>query len=110
MDESDLEAEEPDSRLLVDQSRACSGEPAELAAHVVDLVGDMVHPRTAIRDELADGRVVAQRAQELDAALANTNGHRFDTLGRHRLAMLQFGAEDRSVRLDRLLEVLDGHA
>ena len=44
------------------------------------------------------------------AALANANSHRFDTLGRHRLAMLQLGAEDRSVRLDGLFEVLDRHA
>jgi hypothetical protein len=110
MDERDLEPEQSGSRLHIDQLHTLLGQAIQLAVQIAHLVGDMVHSRTAIGDELADGRVVAECAQELDAAPANANGHRFDTLGRHRLAMLQLCAENRSVRLDRLLQVLDRHA
>src|SRR5215204_7664154 len=64
MDEGDLEAEEALARLRVDQLRTLGGEPAELCADVVDLVGDVVHARAARREELAHGGLVAERRSE----------------------------------------------
>ena len=48
-------------RPLVDQLRARRGELVERGADVVDLVGDVVHPRPALGEEAADGRVVVGR-------------------------------------------------
>ena len=44
------------------------GELGERRADVVHLVGDVVHAGAALREELADRRVLAERGQQLDAA------------------------------------------
>src|SRR5688500_17242164 len=66
MDESDLEAEEPLPRFLVDQVGACGGETVELGVDVVDLVRDVVHSQSAAGEELADRSLLAERRQQLD--------------------------------------------
>src|SRR5947199_1772523 len=59
MDEGDLEAEHPVAGGLVDQLGAGLGEMHEGGADVLDLVGHVMHPRAALREEAADRRVVA---------------------------------------------------
>ena len=100
----------PTPRLLVDQVRACGGEAAELGAHVVDLVGDMVHPRAAAGEELADGGLLVERRQQLDPAGADEHGRRLDALVLDDGAVLELGAEQAHIGLERLVEVLDCHA
>ena len=110
MDESDLEPEEPLSRLLVDQIRAGGGEAIELGPDVVDLVGDMVHARPAAGEELADGGLVTERREQLDPAGADEHGRGLDALVFHNGAVLELGAEQTDVGLERLVQVMDGHA
>src|SRR5688572_9642823 len=74
MDEGDLEAEEALARLGIDQLRSRGGEPPELGADVVDLVGDVVHAGAARGEELAHRRLVAQGREELDATRADEHG------------------------------------
>ena len=71
VDERDLETEESLPRLLVDQLGTLVGELRERRADVVDLVGDVVHPRPALREKPADVRVGAEGREELDPALAD---------------------------------------
>src|SRR5688500_4565065 len=93
MDESDLEAEEPLPRLLVDQVGACGGEAVELGADVVDLVGDVVHARATAGEELTDGGLLAERRKQLDPAGADEHGRRLDALVVDESAVLELGAE-----------------
>ena len=66
MDERDLEPEEPAPRRFVDQLRAFGGQLVDRGTDVVDLVRDVVHSGTALGEELADRRVVAERGEQLD--------------------------------------------
>jgi len=110
MDEGDLEPEEPDPRLLVDQGRARGRKAAELGAHVGDLVGDVVHPRAPAGEELADGSLVVERCEQLDASGADEHGRRLDTLVLDQAAVLELGTEQPDIGLEGLVQVLDGHA
>ena len=110
MDECDLEPEEALPRLGVDQLRAFLGEPRERSAEVPDLVGDVVHSGAALRDEPADWRVVAERAEQLDAAVADEQRGGFDALVGNRFAVLDTCIEEPLVRLDGVAEVLDRDA
>ena len=80
VDEGDLEAEHAMAGRLVYQLRARVREIGEGGADVLDLVGDVVHPRAALREEPADGRVVAERAQQLEPTLPDADGRGLDTL------------------------------
>src|SRR5690349_22706542 len=93
MDERDLQAEHALPRLLVDQLRPLLHQPGERGADVADLVGDVVHAGSAVGEELAHGRVLAERREQLDSALADADGSRLDPLVRHSLAMLETRAE-----------------
>ena len=62
MDEGDLRARTAPAAARVDQLGARRGEPGERGADVVDLVGDVVHPRPALGEEPPDRRVVAVAA------------------------------------------------
>src|SRR3989337_2541417 len=99
MDECDLEAEEALPRLLVDQVGACGGEAIELGVDIVDLVCDVMHPRPAAGEELADGRLLAERRQQLHPAGADEHGRRLDALLLDVGAVLELGAEQPRVRL-----------
>ena len=70
----------------------------------------MVKARAARREELADRGVVAQRAQQLDVALADLEQHGLDALLLDGLAMLLGHAEALPVQVDRSVEVCDGHS
>src|SRR5699024_6284269 len=58
--------------------------------------------------ELADGRVGPGGAGQLDVRLGDLEERLLDTLGLHRLAVGDRGAEDVPVPADGGLEVLDG--
>ena len=110
MDECDLEAEEALARLGVDQLGARVREPAELGADVLDLVGDVVHAGTALREDAADGRVRDERREQLDPAGADEDGRRLDALVLDAGPVLELGAEEALVGRERLVQVVDGDA
>lgn len=108
MNEGDLEAEHTAAGGLVDQFRARIREMREGGADVLHLVRDVVHPGPALREEAADGRVLAECPQELEPALADPDGRRLDALRLDARAMLQPGAEEALVRVESAVEILDG--
>ena len=67
-------------------------------------------PGPALCEELADGRVVAERGEQLDPARADADGRRLDALLLDALAMLDAAAEEPLVRSHRLVEVRDRDA
>src|SRR4051812_30896368 len=105
MDERDLEAEHPAARRLVDQLCACTGEIGECNADVVHFVGDVMHARPALCEKAADGSVLPERSEQLDATLANAKRCGLDALVIDALAMLERRAEQPRVRVDRAVEV-----
>ena len=108
MDEGDLEAEHAAPRSLVDQLGTRVREIDEGGADIADLVRNVVHPGAALREEAADGRVLAQGAQQLEAALADADGCRLDTLLVHARTMLEPRTEEALVGVERAVEILDG--
>jgi hypothetical protein len=110
VDERDLRPEQPRARPLVDQVHACGGEPIELGGDVVDTVGDVVQARPTAREEAADGRLGPERPEQLDPVAADAERARLDALVGHDVAVLDHGAEEQRVRLDRPVEVVDGDA
>jgi hypothetical protein len=110
MHECDLEPKEAEPRRGVDQVGAGGSEIGEGHVHVVDLIGDVVQPRAALREEPPHGRIVAQSSEQLDTALADTHRRGLDTLGLDTLAMLEAPAEQALVGRDRLVEVRNRHS
>ena len=107
MDEGDLEAEHTAARRLVDQLGARLRKVDEGGADVVDLVRDVVHTRAALREEATDRRVLAECAQQLEAALADADGRCLDTLLVYARAMLEPRAEKALIGIERAVEILD---
>src|SRR5204863_5475591 len=68
------------------------------------------HPRAAPREEPPDRRIVLERTEQLDPPVADAQRRGLDTLVRHGLAMLDDGAEESLVRLDRRRQLLDRDA
>ena len=110
MDECDLQPKKTLSRRLVDQLGTLRREPPELHEDILDLVGDVVHPRAAVGEELADGSLVAERGQQLDPARADEHRCGFDTLLLDAGPVLELSAEETLVRLERVVQVVDGDA
>jgi hypothetical protein len=108
MDESDLEPEHASPRRLVDQLRARAREVFKSGSDVLHLVGDVVHSRAALREETADRRVLAERAQQLEPAVADPDRRRLDTLLVDARTLLEPRPEKALVRRERTVEVLDG--
>ena len=100
MDEGHLEAEEAGTRLPVDQLGAFLRELGESGTKVVHLVGNVMHARAALREEAADGRLLAERFQQLDASFADAQRRRSHTLLVDRRLMLDLGAEEPFVGLE----------
>ena len=107
MDEGDFEPEHAEPRRLVDQLGACVRQMCEGRPDVVDLVRDVVHSRAALCEEAADGGVTAERAEQLEPALADTDGRRLDALLLHARALLEPRAEQALVGVERAVEILD---
>ena len=64
-------------------------------------------PGPRLREEAADGRVVAERAQQLEPALADPDRRSLDALLLDARAVLEPGAEEALVRVERAVEILD---
>lgn len=107
MDEGDLEAEHSTPRRLVDQLRTRIREMREGSTNVVDLVRDVVHARAAVGEEPADGRVFAERAQELEPARSDADRRSLDSLLLDTRPVLESGAEQALVGSERAVQVLD---
>src|SRR5512146_799672 len=107
MDERDLEAEQPLARALVDQLGARVCQLGQCLAHVADLVGDVVHPGASLREEPSHRGVVAQRLEQLDPPFPELQRRCPHALAGDRRPVLDLGAEEVLVRLERCVEVLD---
>jgi hypothetical protein len=107
MDERDLEAEEAQTGRFVDQARAGLPQPLELGGEVGDLERDMMEAGTTTREEAPDRSVGVERRQELDPARTCAQRRRVDSLVLELSAMLELGAEEAGVGLDRGLDVVD---
>ena len=110
MDEGDLQAEQPRAGLGVDQLRARLRERRERRSNVADFVRHVVHARPVVREELADRRVLADCREQLDAPAADENRRRVHALLLDAGTVLELGSEEPAVRLEGLIEVLDGDA
>ena len=110
MDERDLQAEEALVRLGVDQLRAFLAQLVERGANVVHLVRDVMHSGAALREEAADGRVLAARGDELEPARTDEHRGRLDALIGDERPVLDLSTEEPCVRVDRFVEVEDGDA
>src|SRR5436190_21703367 len=106
--ERHFEAEQAPTRLVVHELDSFRRQLVDRGAHVVYLVGDVVHTRPALGQELADRRLLAQGGQELDASLAYFERRGLDALVGDGLAVLEARAEQLLVRRHGLVEVLDG--
>ena len=110
VNERDLQTVQAATGLLVDQLRTLPGQVRERGTHVVDPVRHVVHAGPALREKAADGRVLPERAQELDAAVADLDRDRLGALRGQRLAMLELGVEETGVGVEGLLEVANRDA
>ena len=110
VNERDLEAEQARTRAFVDQVRTCARKLGQRRLEIGDLVGNVMHPRPSLRQEAADGGVLPERLEQLDAALADTDRRRADALVLDRGAVLDLRAEQPLVRRESLIEVLDRNA
>jgi hypothetical protein len=66
-----------------------------------------MHAGSAPRDEPPDGRVRPQGEEQLHPRVADAKGRRLDTLVGDDRSVLDGGAEELRVRLDRAVEILD---
>ena len=107
MDESNLEAEHAVARRLVDQLGACVGEIRQGGADVLDLVRDVMHSRAAFREETADRRVLCERAQKLQPALADPDRRRLDSLLLDTRPMLEPRPEKALVGVQGAVEIVN---
>ena len=110
MQERHLEPEEALPRLLVDQLDPLLGELVDRSTDVGDLIRHVVHPRPPLGQELSHRRLVAERRQQLHAAVADLQRCSLDALLGHGLTMLQPCSEDLLIRGHRLVEVVDRDA
>ncbi len=107
MHERNLEPEHPLPRLLVDQLGAACGELGDRGSYVSNLIRNVMHARASQREKPSDRRVVAERREQLDPALAHADRRRLDTLLVDARPMLEAAAEQALVRTHRLVEIHD---
>lgn len=110
MDESDLQPVEPRSRLAIDQLGSAGREVVESRRQILDLEGDVMHPRAALGEEPPHRRLLAQSGEQLDTVVTHPHRGGSHPLLLHRLAMLERRPEQPLVGLDRAVEVLHGHS
>jgi hypothetical protein len=99
---------EPGPRPGVDDLGAAGSELFHSRLDIADGDADVVHPRASTGQKAPDVRVGGERRDELDPARAEAQVYGLDALLLQPVAHLHLGAEERSVRLHRRVEVLDG--
>jgi hypothetical protein len=107
VDECHLEAEKARARPLVDQVRAGARKLSQRRVEIAHLVGHVVHPRPSLCEEAADGCVLAERLEQLDATVADANRRCTNSLSFDRRAVLDLRTEQPLVRSEGRVEVLD---
>ena len=80
---------------------------ASSAPTFVGLERDVMDARPALRQELADRCIGAERSEQLDPRLADAQRRRLDALVVDALAVLERRAEQRRPARDRRVEVVD---
>src|SRR5919202_1280592 len=110
VDERDLQTEHPAARRLVDQLHPVGAQADELRPQIVHLESDVVHAGSALCEEPPDGSVVVERREQLDAGPPHAERDGLDTLVLDALAVLDLRTEERRVRGDGRVEVLDRDA
>lgn len=107
VDERDLEAEQASARAVVDQICARTRKFGQRRLEIAHLVGHVVHPGPSLRQETADGRVLPEWLEQLDAAVADADGRRAHALILDRRAVLDLRAEQSLVGREGRVEILD---
>lgn len=108
VDEGHLEAEHAAPRGGVDQLRPCVRESRERGVDVAHLVGHVVHSGSTPGEEPSDRRVLAERAEQLEPAVADADAGCLDALVVDPLPLLEPGAEEALVGRERSVEVVHG--
>ena len=107
VDERDLETEETGAGAFVDQICTRGRQLRQRYIEVGHLVRDVVHSRSSLLEEAADGRVLAERLEQLDTTFADSDRCGTDTLTFDCRAMLDPRAEQTLVGRESRVEVLD---
>ena len=110
MNESNLKAKEPFPRVLVYELGTCGSEGGELGSDVVDLVGNVMHPRPAPGEEATNRRVIPGRGKQLDPALSDQDRRRLDSLLGDRRPVLECGSEQTAIGCKRFVEIVNRDA
>ena len=109
--ERHLEAEEAVTRGFVDQLGALHQETSELGGDVIDAVGDVMHARAALGEELSDRSVGVCRRQKLDRrALRQPQRDGSDSLVGDGRLVLHLGAEQPPIALDGGAQIVGRNA
>ena len=98
---------DPAPGLLVDQAQSARPALLEGLGDVGAAIGGVVKPGPAFGEKAPDRRVLAERPQQLDVRVADSQKRRLDALLRDGLAMLQRHPEALGIELDRRIEVFD---
>src|SRR5579884_3534346 len=109
VDEGHLQPEHAPAGRRVDQLRSRLGELGERRVDVADLVGHVVHSRSPPGEEPTHGGVLAQRTEQLEPALPDTDAGRLDPLLLDPGAVLEPRPEQALVRRERRVEIVHGH-
>ena len=107
MDKGNLQAEEAAPGDRVDQLGPRRRELGQRRGDVVDLVRDVVHAGTALREKPSHRRVVTGRGEQLDPARPNSTDAASTPWSAKSLAVLERPAEELGVGRYGLVEV--GH-
>ena len=110
MKERDPAVTDPTAGLLVDQPEPPGPALLEHLCDVRAAVGGVMEPRPPLGEKTPDRSVVAERLEQLDVGLADTQQRCLDALLGDRLAMLQRHPEALRIELDRRVQILDRDA
>jgi hypothetical protein len=94
-------------RLGVDELGALALQRVERGPNVVHLERHVVHAGPARGEEPADGRVVLERREQLNAPGADEDGRRLDPLLGDSRTVLELRAEQPRVRPESVVEIVD---
>jgi hypothetical protein len=96
---------EPHPRLGIDELEARGSRICERLRNVGDAIRDVMESRPALGEKLADRRIWARRAQELDFARPRVHERRLDSVFLISRSVDELRAEGGAVQLDGLIQV-----